>query len=48
VPAVVSRFAARRPFRAGWVNEEGGVTFRAGDGVEFIKVANVDIARFHR
>jgi hypothetical protein len=32
-----------------WVNEEGGVTFRVGDGVEFIKVAgmrSVAAARF--
>jgi len=29
-----------------WVNEEGGVTFRVGDGVEFIKVAKVDTAHF--
>ena len=32
--------------RAVWVNEEGGVTFRVGDGVEFIKVANGGTARF--
>jgi kanamycin kinase len=46
VPAVVIRFAAGRPVRAVWVNEEGGVTFRVGDGVEFIKVAKADTARF--
>lgn len=46
VPAVVQRFAAGRPVRAVWVNEEGGATFRVGSagsgasGVEFIKVAN--------
>lgn len=32
--------------RAVWVNEGGGVTFRVGDGVEFIKVAKADTARF--
>jgi len=46
VPAVVNRFAAGRPVRAVWANEGGGVTFRVGDGVEFIKVAKADTARF--
>jgi kanamycin kinase len=52
VPAVVRRFAAGRPVRAVWVNEEGGATFRVGStgpgvfGVEFIKVANANGADF--
>jgi kanamycin kinase len=43
VPAIVARFAAGRPVRAVWLNEEGGVTFRLGSGAsgrEFVKTAD--------
>jgi kanamycin kinase len=52
VPAVVRRFAAGRPVRAVWVNEEGGATFRVGatgsgvSGAEFIKLADANGAGF--
>ena len=46
VPAVVSRFAAGRPVRAVWVNELGGVTFRVGSGVEFIKADKAGVVDF--
>lgn len=43
VPPVVNRFAAGRPVRAVWVNDEGGVTYRLHSrghlATEFVKVA---------
>jgi kanamycin kinase len=39
VPAVVAAIAAGRPVAAVWVNELGGVTFRIGEGAEYVKVA---------
>ncbi|CDO85968.1 aminoglycoside phosphotransferase [Mycobacterium triplex] len=48
-PAIVEQFAAGRPVRAVWVNEEGGVTFRLGSGgsaPDFVKVATAPGADF--
>ena len=46
VPAVVRQLAAGRRVHAVWRNELGDVTFRVGDGAEFIKVGGPHCAGF--
>ena len=44
VPDVVADIAAGRAVRAVWHNELGGVTFRIGDGAEYVKTGPGDFA----